>query len=371
MIVQQQVSLPEDWLVPKALGRSNVRVGRIGLGLREIGADPVRTRAMLSRAVDLGITYFDTAPSYGLGISETRFGDALPELGRDNLVISTKVGVDLRRSTRSGKVLHVVSETIFGGPEGRRLFADRVNRVARPHPSPPKDPNAPPSATRGLDVSALCDYTYDGVMRSLETSLARLRTDRVDILFIHDPVVHYRQAIRGPYRALQQLRREGTVGAIGVGMNQTRLLRRFADDGEFDVFLLAGRYSLMDQSASTDLFPLAVERGISIVLAGVFNGGLLATPVATAEFDYGPTPPDKLAHALRLKAVCDRHGVSLKAAALAFSFGHPAVHNLLLGATSAAELDENIALLQAPIPPELWSDLRSEGLLLEGVPQPA
>jgi D-threo-aldose 1-dehydrogenase len=295
----------------------------------------------------------------------------MPELDRDDLVISTKVGVDLRRPTRSGKILHVISETVLGGPEGRRLFTDRVTRVLRPRPSPPADPDAPPSATKGLDVAALCDYTYDGVMRSLDASLARLRTDRVDILFIHDPVVHYRQAIRGPYRALQRLRRDGTVGAIGVGMNQSRLLRRFANEGEFDVFLLAGRYSLMDQSAATELFPLAVERGISIVLAGVFNGGLLANPVPTAEFDYGPTPPDKLAHALRLKAVCDRHGVSLKAAALVFSFSHPAVHNLLLGSTSAAELDESVAMLQTPIPADLWTDLRSEGLLREGVPLPA
>jgi D-threo-aldose 1-dehydrogenase len=217
----------------------------------------------------------------------------------------------------------------------------------------------------------VCDYSYDGVRRSLDASLERMRVEHVDILLIHDPELHYRQAVRGAYRALDEMRRDGTIGAIGVAMNQTGKLRRMADDGDFDAFLLAGRYSLLDQSAATDLFPVTSVREIAVILAGVFNSGILADPRPGTTFDYRPASSAQLAKAQRLAAVCERHDVPLKAAALTFSFSHPAVHTMLLGSTSAVELDESVELLQTPVPPDLWVDLRRSRLLRDDVPVPA
>jgi D-threo-aldose 1-dehydrogenase len=383
-----------DLFEPVALGSSKLKVSRIGLGLREIGLDPTRTAELLARSVELGVRYLDVAPTYGDGIAERRLGAALPALGRENVVISTKVGQLLRPPNPARRMGHALLETVTGGEAGRAAFArragralrapaDRLRRPSAPSPATPASP--PPTPVPGASAAAgdpagepagptlvgFCDYSYDGVMRGLEESLARLRTDRVELVFIHDPDLHHRQALRGGYRALDALRKAGTIDAVGVGMNHTEMLVRFAGEGDFDAFLIAGRYSLLDQSAADRLFPVAAERGIAIIAAGVFNGGILADPIPGAIFDYAPASEERLREAQRRREICDRHGVSIKAAALQFPMAHPAVTSVLLGATSAAELDESIDLLRTPLPPGLWTDLQAEGCIAPGVPVPA
>jgi D-threo-aldose 1-dehydrogenase len=215
------------------------------------------------------------------------------------------------------------------------------------------------------------DFSYDGVLRSVEESLARLGLDRIDILHIHDPDEHYEAALTGAYRALDRLRAEGTIRAVGAGMNQAEMLVRFARAADFDCFLLAGRYTLLDQSGLAELLPLCAERGIAIIIGGVYNSGVLADPHGDgATFNYRPAGMRLLERARRLDAVCARFGVPLKAAAIQFPLGHPAVSVVLNGARSVAELEENAAMFRTPIPPELWAALKAEGLLPEGVPVP-
>jgi D-threo-aldose 1-dehydrogenase len=219
-------------------------------------------------------------------------------------------------------------------------------------------------------VNPVFDFSYDGVMRSLEESLERLGLDRVDVLHIHDPDDHYDEALAGAYRALDRLRSEGTIGAVGAGMNQSAMLARFAREADFDCFLLAGRYTLLDQSGLADLLPLCEERGISIIVGGVYNSGLLADPRPGAPFDYEPAAAELVDRAVRLRDVCARHGVPLKAAAIQFPFGHAAVASVLTGARSPAELEENVAMFLHEIPPDMWDELRREQLLGEDVPTP-
>jgi D-threo-aldose 1-dehydrogenase len=202
------------------------------------------------------------------------------------------------------------------------------------------------------------DFSYDGVMTSVEESLARLELDRIDVLHIHDPDDHFDTALSGAYRALAQLRREGVVGAIGAGMNQWQMLQRFAEEADFDCFLLAGRFTLLDRSAEESLLPLCTEKVISVIAGGVYNSGILADPRAGAKYNYDAAPSQLIARALQLGAICNAHGVPLKAAAIQFPFTHPAVGAVLTGARSDAELRENVAMFQTPIAPELWNALR-------------
>ena len=340
---------------------------------------------MLVRAAELGIRHVDVAPTYGDGIAEGRLGEALAVLGRDTFVVSTKVGRLLAMPDRRRKIVHALVETVTGGRMGMQMTRRRAGRVlsmrslrrAAPAAQPPAPDALGPvaagqeDAAAGAAMTSFCDYSYDGVMRGLEGSLSRLATDRVDLVFIHDPDLHHRQAVRGAYRALDSLRRAGTIGAVGVAMNHTDPLVQFADEGDFDAFLIAGRYSLLDQSAAARLFPVATRRGIGIVAAGIFNGGILADPSPGAVFDYAPASDERLGEARLRKEVCDRHGVSIKAAALQLPFAHPAVTTVLLGATSDEELDESIELLESPIPPDLWSELKAQGLLAPDIPVPA
>jgi D-threo-aldose 1-dehydrogenase len=321
------------------LGRSGVAVTRLGLGGAPLGGlfAPVsdeEARATIERAWEAGIRFFDTAPLYGHGLSERRLGTALSERPRDELVLATKVGRLLRASAPP--------------EESQAAFWPEV---------PPLNP--------------VFDFSSDGVLRSLEESLARLGLDRVEVLHIHDPDEHYEEALRGAYPALDRLRSEGVIGAVGAGMNQAEMLARFAREAEFDCFLLAGRYTLLDQVALGELLPLCVERRISVIVGGVFNSGILADPRQGAMFDYGPAPPERLERAQRLQAVCARHGVPLTAAALQFPLAHPAVASVLLGVRSVAELEQNLELSRLPIPGDLWPELKSEGLLPQEAPTPA
>ncbi|HEX9598762.1 MAG TPA: aldo/keto reductase [Gaiellaceae bacterium] len=325
-----------------AFGRTALTVTRLGLGTAALGGlyapvDEAQALETVRAAYDAGLRFFDAAPLYGHGNSERRLGRGLADVPREEYVLTTKVGRLLRPDAPPDK------SQLSGGFE--------------------RWPEVPP-------VNPLFDYSYDGVMRSFAESLERLGLDRVDVLHIHDPDEHEEEALAGAYRALDRLRSEGTIGAVGAGMNQAEMLTRFARAADFDCFLVAGRYTLLDQVAARELFPLCLEQGIAIVLGGVFNSGVLADPRPGAMFDYAPAPPALIERARRLDAVCRRHGVPLKAAALQFPLAHPAVTVLLLGARSQAELTENLELLKTPIPAEVWDELRRERLLAEEAPTP-
>jgi D-threo-aldose 1-dehydrogenase len=281
----------------------------------------------LAAAWDAGIRSFDTAPHYGLGLSERRIGAALRDRPRDEYVLSTKVG-------------RLLEPTPDAGGD------DLANAYAVP-------------ATH----RRVWDFSADGVRRSIEESLVRLGLDRVDIAYLHDPDDHEDEAFGQAYPALEQLRSEGVVRAIGAGMNQSRMLARFARETDVDVLLLAGRYTLLDQDGARELLPEAEARGVSVVIGGVFNSGLLADPKPGATYDYEAAPMEMYDKTLRIKAVCEGHGVPLRAAALAYPQRHPAVASVLLGARSPAEIEDSVAMASVPIPEELWDDLRAAGLL--------
>ena len=324
------------------LGRTRVALTRLGLGTAPLAGlfrptPESDAAAAIERAYALGIRYFDTAPLYGSGLAEERLGRALLAKPRASFVVSTKVGRLLRA----------------GAPPDATQY----------HDGEPFFKDAPP-------LNPIFDFSYDGVMRSLEESLARLGLDRVDLLYIHDPDAHYQEAREGAYKALDGLRAAGTLGAVGVGMNHWEPLAQFAREADFDAFMLAGRYTLLDQSARAELLPLCAAKGIAVVAAGVYNSGILADPHTKARYDYVPAPPPLVARALRLEAVCRRWGVPLKAAAAQFPFTHPAVTAVVLGCRTATDVAENAALMQLPIPGGLWTELAGEGLLpAEGIPQ--
>ncbi len=215
------------------------------------------------------------------------------------------------------------------------------------------------------------DFSADGVRRSIEESLERLGLARVDVVFIHDPDDHWEAAIGEAYPALDRLRADGVVRAIGVGIKQSAMLARFAREGDFDAFLLAGRYTLLDQEALPELLPLCEARGIAVLIGGVMNSGVLADPRPGAHFDYGPASSEVIERARGLAAACERHGVPLRAAAMQFPLAHPVVAGLIAGVRTIEHLDEYPALLRRPIPAELWDDLRAARLIAPEAPTPS
>jgi D-threo-aldose 1-dehydrogenase len=317
------------------IGRRGLTLTRLGLGTAPLGGlfratDEEAAVETVERAYALGLRYFDTAPLYGYGLAERRLGRALAGKPRESFAVSTKVGRLLRADA----------------PPDRSQF----------HDGEPFYKGTPP-------VNPVFDFSYDGVLRSVEESLTRLGLERVDILYIHDPDLHHREALEGAYRALERLRRDGTVAAIGAGMNAAEPLAQFAREADFDCFLLAGRYTLLDQVALQELLPLCLARGIRIIAGGVYNSGILADPRGKARFNYVPAPPHLVERALRLEAVCGRFNVPLKAAAAQFPFGHPAVAAVVLGSRTPADIAENVALMRHPIPVGLWQEMVAEDLL--------
>jgi D-threo-aldose 1-dehydrogenase len=287
-----------------------IELGPLGLGTAPLAGlyEPVdddTAHAVVERAWELGIRYFDTAPYYGSGLAEQRLGAALRGKPRDELVVSTKVG---------------------------RLLA----------------PGA--SGWNG----AYFDFSADATLRSLEGSLERLGLDRVDVALVHDPDDHYDEALAGAFAALVRLRDEGVVRAIGVGMNQAAMLARFAREADPDVFLVAGRYTVLDRSALDELLPLCEARGIGVIAGGVFNSGVLA---GGSTFDYAAAPSDVLARVSELRGICARHGVPLAAAAVQFPGRHPAVANVLVGCRTAGEVEEDLRLFALDLPATLWAEL--------------
>ena len=295
--------------------RPRLAFGRLGLGTAPLGGlydavDDETARAVVERAWELGIRYFDTAPYYGSGSAERRLGAVLRERPREAFVLSTKVG-----------------------------------RLLRPGESDWR--GAPP-------LQAYFDFSYDATLRSLEQSLERLGLDRVDVVLIHDPDDHYDEAIAGAYPALVRLRDEGVVRAIGVGMNQTKLLCRFALETDPDCLLVAGRYTLLDRSAGERLLPLCDERGIAVVAAGIFNSGVLA---GGDTYDYESASPAVLQRVDELHEVCERRGVPLAAVALQFPVRHPAVASVLVGCRTPNEVEEDVRLFELDLMEDMWGEL--------------
>jgi D-threo-aldose 1-dehydrogenase len=310
----------------------NVDVSALSLGTAPLGGlfahvDDDEATRVVHRALELGLTSIDTAPQYGHGTSERRVGAALAGKERTSFVLSTKVG-----------------RLITADPHGDTgLFAD-----------------APPSR-------AEFDFSADGIKRSLDESLNRLGLSSVDIVYLHDPDDHADQAIDEAYPVLDRMRAEGMVGAIGVGMNHPEIPARFVRETDIDVVLIAGRWSLLDRTAGTELLPECARRGVKVVVGGVFNSGLLADPRPGATFDYAPADSRLVARAQRMDAICRDHGVSLTAAALQFPFRHPSVISVLMGVRSVLELESNVAAATTLVPEELWGELDA---VLDAVLQP-
>jgi D-threo-aldose 1-dehydrogenase len=235
----------------------------------------------------------------------------------------------------------------------------------------------PPSAAlrdffKGADPNTpVFDFSYDGVMRSLESSLGRLGIDRADIVLIHDPDDHHTEALDGAYKALDALRSDGTIGAVGVGMNWSEPLARFAREADFDIFLLAGRYTLLEQDSMDELLPAVDEKGMSIIAGGVYNSGVMADPDSQARYNYAEAPPEIVEKARAIKAVCDGFGVPLRAAASQFPLAHPSIATVAIGSRTPDELDDNLQMLTFEVPDDLWDGLREQGLIRKDAPVPA
>ena len=333
----------------RSFGRSGLTVTDMGLGGSPLGN---RSRAMSEEEADAivqsawaaGIRYFDTAPLYGHGLAEARLGFSLRWKPRDEYVVSSKVGRVLRPASRN---------SIDYGPWAG-----------------------------GLPFACDFDYSYDGAMRSFEDSLQRLGLERIDVAFIHDVDVFthgvdgqklaFDQAMAGSYRALLRLREEGVVKAIGVGVNEWEPCLAALERGDFDCFLVAGRYTLLEQSALDRFLPMCVERDAAVVIGGGLNSGILATgAIPDARHNYGSASPVILDKVRRMEVICQRHGVSLPAVALQFVLAHSAVAAHIPGIRSVAQLQQNVAWVGQYVPAELWSDLKSERLLRPNAPTPA
>jgi D-threo-aldose 1-dehydrogenase len=302
--------------------------------------------ALVRHAFDRGIRYFDTAPHYGNGLSERRVGAGLRGIDRDAYVLSSKVG--------------------------RILIADS---------------RAPSEQNSYVDVMPFrqrWDYSRDGALRSIDDSLARLGTSRLDVVYIHDidrrthgshQPERFREAMNGAAIALTELRDQRVIGGFGLGVNDVQVCIDTLQRIDLDVVLLAGRYTLLDQSASTELFPLCQRRGVGIVVGGPFNSGILATGSrppdgSTAYYDYGPATPETLTRVERIEAHCRTFDVPLAAAALQFPRAHSAVTGVVAGARSTREVDQNLDLAGRPIPAAFWAKLRRDGLISDDVPVP-
>lgn len=330
--------LPNGGLTFTELGFGTAPLGNL---YRAIGDD--EAHAILERAWAGGVRYYDTAPLYGLGLAETRLNRFLRGKNRDDYVLSTKAGRLMQvcapdERTGIGKWFEV--------PNRREIY----------------------------------DYSYDGVMRSLEFSLARLGVDRIDILYVHDLCIfthgskeasdaRIEEFMGSGYDAMIALRDQGVVTAIGGGINEWEVCQTLAERGDFDLFLLAGRYTLLEQEALESFLPLCQSRGIGIVIGGPYNSGVLASgPKPGAFYNYDPAPPEILERVARIEAVCRSHGVPMIHAAFQFPLLHPAIVSVIPGGQSTAQMESNLEAAQAAVPPALWADLKEQGLMRADAP---
>ena len=314
-------------------GPSGLRLPALGLGCAQLGNLDVaitdeEAADVVHAAWDAGLRYFDTAPHYGLGLSERRLGSALRTLPRREFVVSTKVGRWLEPRDDPG----------HADPEGFVVPATHRRRW---------------------------DFSRDGVLRSIQASLERLGLDRIDLVLIHDPDDHAGEALETAAPTLSQLRSEGVIGGYGVGMTQAPMLARFVRETDVDVVMVAGRYTLLDHSAGEDLLPVAMERGVGIINAGIFNSGLLSRPRPRQgdQYDYRPVPDDVLERTTRIARLCKRFGVDLPTAALAFARRHPAVASVVVGLRTPTQLRELVARWDRSVPEDLWTALEERGLV--------
>jgi D-threo-aldose 1-dehydrogenase len=329
-----------------AIGKTKLKVTRLGLGTGLLGAvhDDESWSEIIETAWAAGVRSFDTSPYYGFGTSEVRLGRALVKHDRRDYVISTKVGRLLRPDAPEDPF----AEAVYF-PKGR-----------------------PPGALRSV-----YDYSAAATRQSLVESRERLGLERIDIAHIHDVVElasgvsHVEEAIHETYPVLAELREQGVITAAGVGAQVNQVLIDLGEACSFDCFLIAGRYTLLDQSALDEVLPLCVRKTISVIIGSPFNTGILYDPKPDSTFDFMPAPPEMVERAQKLKTVCQKYDVSLPAAAVQFPFTHPAVAQVLTGARSAREITENLKLMQTPIPRELWRELREQDLLHPEAPVPA
>ncbi|WP_327043113.1 aldo/keto reductase [Micromonospora ureilytica] len=313
--------------------RPQLRLTELGFGAAQ-GGNLYRTTtdeefaSAVDAAWEAGVRYFDTAPHYGLGLSERRLGAALRQRPRDEYVVSTKVG---RLLVPSPQDAHLRDSDGFDVPATHRR---------------------------------MWDFSRDGVLRSIEASLDRTGLDRIDIVYLHDPDDHWEQAAHEAVPALIDLRDQGVVGAIGAGMNQSAMLARFVRETDVDVMMCAGRYTLLEQGAAADLLPAAENRGVGVVIAGVYNSGLLSRdrPPADAVYNYQQAPEALIERARRIATVCETYGVTLPQAALAFVRRHPAVVSTVVGVRNEAQVVETVRRSGIVVPEELWDDLAAAGL---------
>jgi D-threo-aldose 1-dehydrogenase len=328
----------------RRVGRTALEVTTLGLGTATMGGSRIKVtqqegEAIVRAAWAAGVRYVDTAPFYGVGAAERRVGDALREQNRSEWVLSTKVGRLLKPRRSPG-----------GATDGRL---------------------AP------MQFEVVYDYSRDGIMRSVEDSYQRLGLAKIDILYVHDIGVyqhgeaanarHLKILRESGYKALEELRRTGEVSAIGIGVNEKAVLNEALGFGDWDAFLLAGRYTLLEQGPLEDLLPMCVARGTSIVVGGPLNSGILA---GRDTWNYATAPAEIVDKVRKIEAVCRSHQVRLPAAALQFPLAHPAVCAIIPGPRNAAEFDANLPLFTQPIPSALWRDLKTEGLLHEAAPVP-
>ena len=330
-----------------AIGKHGVEVTQLGLGGAPLsgmvlgdglygGTASDEAGRIITRAHELGINYFDTAPLYGIGRSEVRYGAALADVDRGSYIISTKVG----------RVLEVY-EGGMSAEESPDNFADHYS----------------------VDT-----WTRDDVLRSIEESLERLQTDHVEIVLVHDPDTQpygEKQAVEEAFPTLIELREQGTIKAVGCGMNEWQMPAAFIRRFDIDAVLLAGRYTLLDHDAYPEFLPLCVERDVKIIVGGPYNSGILARDLdAEVTFNYEIAPQHLVDQARRLDAICRRHNLDLKAAALQFVLAHPAVATAVPGAQSVPELEENLEMVAQEIPEDVWSEMKAEGLIPADAPTP-
>ena len=343
--------MSETMLPRRRLGRSALEVNTIGMGCAPLGelfvrVDDAAAQAALQAAWSGGVRYFDTAPEYGFGLSEHRVGQFLRQRPRNEFVLSTKVG----------RLLHAPHE---------------VSKYRKT------------SWTGGLDFDFRFDYGYDAVMRSVEDSYQRLGLNRVDVLLIHDLDVfthgsqlqvdaYLHQLLTGGWRALTELRGSGVIGAIGAGLNDAGTILRLLESADLDFILLAMRYTLLEQDTLDVELPRCAEKGVGLVVGGVFNSGITATgAVPGAYYNYAPAAAQIMQRVVQIEAVCRRHNVDLPAAALQFPLGHPSVAAVIPGAFSATQVERNLAHFCQPIPAEFWAELKAEKLIRSDAPVPA
>ncbi len=324
-----------------AVGRLPLAVSELSLGCAQLGnlyreVSDADSHATVDAAWNLGIRYYDTAPHYGLGLSERRLGAALHDRPRREFTLSTKVG----------RLLEPLAGAAGLDDEGFAV----------------------PATYRRV-----WDFSRDGIRRSLEESLERLSLDRVDIVYLHDPDDHWQEVVETGYPALAELRGEGLIGGIGAGMNQSEMLADLVRCADVDLVMLAGRYTLLEQGALDDLLPSCEAQGVAVVAAGIFNSGLLARPYPAegAKYDYGEASGKLLRRARDIAAVCERHGTTLPAVAIAFPLAHPSVASVCVGARSPGQIERNADLYRQSIATDLWNELKAARLLRDDAPTPA